>query len=411
LNSQTKPPPNTVVGSKPDLSLFYWHPGRTNHYRFTNVWMTIAGSATMPGSHDGTNNEALFNQPVGLSMDKAGELFVTDAFNHTIRRMSPVGATWLVTTIAGTPGRSGSADGTNGRAQFNQPTGIAVDDLGDLFVADTLNDTIRRITQIGTNWVVTTIAGLAGVNGFRDGTNRIARFNRPLGIAANRQGVLYVADSFNHTIREMKVVGTNWVVKTIAGSPRSPGKADGTSAAARFNEPAGITLDEAGNLYVTDELNGTIRKLRLAGQNWMVSTIAGFPGMRGSDDGVPPWARFATPCAISIDAETNLYVADSSNYNIRKMTPFGTNWIVGTLGGWAGASGTNDGSGTYARFYCPCGIAVNTKGTAYYVADSLNNTIREGGHSFYQTNIILGRWEQPIVKKAGKGFLVPSRRR
>jgi sugar lactone lactonase YvrE len=406
LHSQNKPPPNMAVGSKPDTSLFYWHPPKTNHFRMTNVWITVAGAAMKPGSDDGANNEARFNQPVGLAMDQAGDLYVTDAFNHTIRQMCTNGSKSIITTLAGTPGLSGSADGTNGAARFNQPTGIAVDGDGNLFVADTLNNTIRKISPVGTNWVVTTIAGLAGTNGFRDGTNRIARFNRPVGIAADHEGTLYIADTFNHTIREARRVGTNWVVKTIAGSPLNPGRADGARAAARFNQPTGITVDSAGNLYVADKLNGTIRNLRREGTNWMVSTIAGVAGLHGGDDGIFPWARFGAPCAISSDAHNNLYVTDSSNYNIRKMSPLATNWVVSTLGGWAGASGTNDGSGPYARFYCPCGIAVNTSGTIYYVADSLNDTIREGGRSFYQTNIFLGDWEKPTIIKSGKGFFV-----
>jgi len=398
-----------AVGSKPDFSLYYWHRGKTNHYRFTNVWSTIAGSATKSGSVDGTNSEARFNQPVGLVMDKAGDLFVTDALNHTIRRMSASAddGGWTINTLAGTPGRSGSSDGTNGTARFNEPTGIAVDGVGNLFVADTLNDTIRKVSPMGTNWVVTTVAGLAGTNGFGDGTNQIARFNRPLGIAVDPEGIVYVADSFNHIIREVRPVGTNWVVKTIAGSPLSPGKADGVRVAARFDEPSGITLDGVGNLYVADQLNCTIRKLRLAGTNWVVSTIAGVAGLRGWSDGVFPWSTFGTPCAISMDAQTNLYVTDSGNYNIRKMTPVGTNWLVSTLGGLAGARGTNDGPGTYARFNCPCGIAVNEKGNLYYVADSLNDTIRAGGGSFIQTNIILGRWVQPgqPVSIGSHGFI------
>ncbi len=409
LYSQIKPLPNTVktkiMTSPPH---YYWHPLQTNLYEFTNVWTTIAGSALSPGSHDGTDNQARFNQPVGLAMDQTGNLYVADAFNHTIRQMSTNGSTWLITTIAGTPGLSGSSDGTNGAARFNQPTAIAVDGVGNLFVTDTLNNTIRKISLIGTNWVVSTIAGLAGTNGFRDGTNRTARFNRPLGIAVNREGIVYVADSFNQTIREVRPLGTNWVVKTIAGSPLASGQADGVRAAARFNKPTGITTDDAGNLYTADELNGTIRKLRLAGTNWVVSTIAGVAGMPGRDDGAAPWAKFVNPCAISIDAGNNLYVTDSSNYNIRKITPSGTNWLVSTLGGWAGARGTNDGVGTEARFYCPCGIAVNTEGSHYYVADSLNNTIRMGGNTRTTTNMISGYWEERHTLSIGEGFFIKS---
>lgn len=283
----------------------------TNLFQFTNVWTTIAGAAAVTGSQDGTNTEARFHQPFGMALDRAGNLFVTDALNHTIRRMSPSGSQWITVTIAGTPGLSGSSDGTNGTARFNQPTGIAADTLGNLFVADTLNNTVRSISFIGTNAIVTTIAGFARTNGIRDGTNSIARFNRPLGIAVDHHGILYVTDSFNHTVREIRHLGTNWIVKTIAGSPLNPGKADGIRWAARFNQPAGITCDPAGNLYVADQVNATIRELRLDDTNWVVKTIAGYPGMRGWNDGLFPSSRFGTPLAISIDTETNLYVTDS----------------------------------------------------------------------------------------------------
>jgi len=396
-----------VVGSKFEPA-YRWIPGQTNRYQFTNVWTTIAGSATEPGNDDGTNTDARFNQPFGLAMDPAGNLFVADTLNHTIRRMSPVESQWITTTVAGTPGLSGSADGTNNTARFNQPTGIAADALGNLFVSDSLNNTIRKIRIIGTRAIVTTIAGLPGIKGFRDGTNHVAAFNRPMGIAVDHHGIIYVADSLNHTIREIRPRGSNWVVKTIAGSPLSPGKADGMWLGARFNQPAGITLDPAGNLYVADQLNSTIRKMHLSGTNWIVSTIAGFPGMRGWNDGLFPSSRFSTPSAISADTQTNLYVTDSSNNNIRKMTPIGTNWLVSTLAGWSGSRGTNSGLATDTQFSYPSAIAVNTDGSLYYVADSLNDTIRAGGRTVNMTNILLGTWQQMPVVKSGKGFLIRS---
>src|SRR5438128_2351048 len=160
-----------AAGSKPDRSIMYWHPPITNYLQITNYWTTVAGAAMTPGSDDGTNNQARFNQPVGLAMDKDGDLFVTDAFNHTIRQMFTNGPSWTIRTIAGTPGLSGSYDGTNGAARFNQPTSIALDGAGNLFVADTLNHTIRMMRWDGKNWVVTTIACFAGTKGFRDSTN------------------------------------------------------------------------------------------------------------------------------------------------------------------------------------------------------------------------------------------------
>ena len=400
VNAQVKAPPKpnpgaaVPNGNMTSTTFYSWVPARTNHTHYSNVWTTIAGTAGVSGSKDGTNHEAQFNQPMGLAMDNAGKLYVADTLNHTIRQMYTNGSTWNISTIAGTPGVSGSSDGTNAAARFNHPTGIAVDGVGNLFVADSLNNTIRKITPNGANWVVTTIAGLPGTNGFRDGTNRIARFNRPMGIAIDPgiQGILYVADTFNHTIREIRPEGTNWIVKTIAGSPLTPGRNDGVRWAAHFNRPTGITRDDAGNLYVADELNCTIRKLRLFGTNWVVNTIAGLAGVPGSDDGAISWDRLGNPCGISIDAGTNLYVSDFSNCNIRKMTPSGTNWIATSLGGRVGTSGTNDGIPNYVRFSGPSGIAVNPKGSTYFVVDSLNNTIRIGGGKSTDTNIFLGHW-------------------
>lgn len=356
------------------------------------MWVTIAGSAARSGSDDGTNDLARFNLPTGIAIDESSNIFIADTANHTIRKASPVSNIWVVTTIAGRPGLSGSADGTNATARFNEPSSIALGQSGSLFIADSRNHTIRKITPDGANWVVTTIAGWPQTNGFRDGTNRVARFNQPLGIAADKAGTLYVADTSNETIRQVKPLGTNWIVKTIAGSPLQWGRTDGILAGARFHQPAGIAIDSAGNVYVTDNFNSTIRQLRPFGSNWITTTIAGFAGYPGSADGPGISARFGNPYGISIDASNNLFVTDSIYNNVRKICPVGTNWIVKTWGGSAGTHGDNDAAGWNARFYSPRGIAVNATGTAYYVADSLNNTIREGGSSLTVTKIFPGTW-------------------
>ena len=206
--------------------------------------------------------------------------------------------------MAGLGGSPGSADGLGGGARFYSPNGIAVDGAGNLYVADTGNDTIRMISPglvAGqTQWRVTTIAGLAGAAGSVDGTNGTARFNLPAGLAVDGAGNLFVADNANRTIRILRPSAaggqTNWVVATIAGLAGSPGGTDGTGAAARFYNPFGIAADGTGNLYATDYESGTVRQLTpgvWAGQtNWTVSTIAGSAGKFGSADGTGSAAQF-----------------------------------------------------------------------------------------------------------------------
>ena len=169
---------------------------------------------------------------------------------------------YTFTTFAGLAGVAGTADGTNSAARFNQPVGVAVDTNGSLYVADNVNQTIRKVTAGG---VVTTLAGLAGNAGSADGTNSVARFNRPCGVALDSAGSLYVADCVNCTIRKVTPVGTNWVVTTLAGRAGYPGSAVGTNSAARFIWAMCVAVDSAGDLFVSDSKNNTIRRGFAAG--------------------------------------------------------------------------------------------------------------------------------------------------
>ncbi len=326
----------------------------------SGVVTTIAGSPGIAGSTNGTGTNALFNQPQGIAVDAATNLYVADYGNHTIRLISRALA---VTTYAGSPGVFGSLDAVGTNARFYQPQGVAVDGGFNVYVTDTANGTIRRINQAG---VVTTLAGFAGNLGGSDGTGTNAQFYQPEGIAVDGATNLYVADFFNHTIRKITAAG---IVTTLAGSPGIYGSADGASNLARFQGPQGVALDGSANLYVADYFNGTIRKITPAG---LVTTFAG-SASAGSADGANAFARFNLPTGAALDSSGNVYVADSVNSTIRKITPGGS---VITFAGYPGNFGSVDGPGTNASLNGPRSVAVDSANNIY-VADTLNDTIRK----------------------------------
>ena len=336
---------------------------------------TIVGQAHQSEVTNGTNSTVRFQLPRCLAFDPAGNLLISDA--SVIRKMTAMGTNWIVNTIAGTALTSGTTDGTNNGALFNTPSGLAIDSSSNIYLADWGNSAIRKITPIGTNWVVTTLAGLAGISGSADGTNSDARFKRPFGIVLDNSGNLIVADSENDTIRKISPQGTNWVVTTLAGSASNSGSTDGTNAAAQFNLPRDIVMDDAGNFYVTDFENYTVRKLTPSGTNWIVTTIAGQAGQNAVVDGPNATARFSGPDGITRDNLGNLYVTDRPDNIVRKLTPVGTNWVVTTIGGFAGISGSADGTGTNALFDYPDNIKADSSGRLY-IADRDNDIIRRG---------------------------------
>ena len=353
----------------------------------TYAWVNFVGQPGVRGSTDGTGSTAQFVGPNSVAVDSAGTAYVADTYNNTIRKVSAAGE---VTTLAGNPGwfTYGSADGTGSTARFYQPAGVAVDNVGNVYVADTENHTIRKVSPVGTNWVVTTLAGSPGNPGFTNGTGSAARFFSPNGVAVDSVGNVYVADYFNHTIRKVSAAG---VVTTLAGNTSitnsygdiSGGYADGTGSAARFDRPAGVAVDSAGTVYVADSYNNTIRKVSAAG---MVTTLAGNTTITNSyfgsilpgyADGTASVARFNVPTGVAVDSAGTVYVVDSWNNVIRKVSPVGTNWIVTTIGGAAGITGYLDGIGSSARFTSPTGIAVDNAGVLY-VTDGGNNRISKG---------------------------------
>ncbi len=326
------------------------------------VVTTVAGVGGTAGSLDGTGTAARLNGPKGFSFDGAGTLYTAEAGNHMIRRIT---SAVVVTTLAGIAGKSGSVNtgAGAGAARFNRPQGIATDAEGNVYVADGLNNTIRKLTASNT---VSTLAGLAGVAGWVDGAGSIARFSSPGGLVADTAGNLFLAGGGDKAIRRITPTG---VVTTFAGSLGNAGTADGTGTAARFSNPTGIAIDGSGNLFVADCGGPTIRKITPAG---VVTTLAGLANTSGSVDGTGSAARFNCPRGIEIDASGVLYVTDSNNHTIRKVTGAG---VVTTLAGTAGSAGSVDGTGSVARFNYPAGMALDATGNIV-VADESNHTIR-----------------------------------
>jgi sugar lactone lactonase YvrE len=319
---------------------------------------------TRAGAVEGTGAAARFNGPFGVATDGAGNVYVSDRDNNTIRKITPAG---LVTTLAGTASVTGSTDGAGAAASFDYPSGIATDGAGNVYVADYGNRTIRKITPAG---VVTTLAGRAGARGSNDGVGAAARFDGPLAVATDGAGNLYVADLFS-TVRKITPDG---MVTTFAGRRDVTGTIDGAGAAARFGFLRGIATDSAGNVYVTDHDNQTIRKITPAG---VVTTLAGSAGVEGNANGPGAEARFSFPLGIAVDSAGNIYVAENFGlpdnpglagklaHTIRKITPAG---IVSTVVGVAGRQGFVPGA-LPGGLEAPAGVAVG--GTSLYI--TLNN--------------------------------------
>jgi sugar lactone lactonase YvrE len=310
------------------------------------------------GYADGTGTAALFNQPEGVAVDFLGNVYVADTQNHLIRKVTSSG---VVSTLAGSAGVTGATDGMGSAAKFHSPRGIAVDAAGSLYVADSSNHLIRKITSKG---VVTTLAG-SGSRGFANGIGTAVSFSDPAGVAVDSQGNVYVADEFNNMIRKITPSGR---VTTLAGSG-SQGHENGKGTAASFCYPVGISVDSSGNVYVADEVNDLVREIDPGGQ---VTTLAGVPGKGGTADGKGSKALFCYPNGIAADASGNLFVADCATHLIREIFIHGQ---VTTLAG-SGDPGFADGKGSSALFNHPSGLALDASGNVY-VADQNNHMIRK----------------------------------
>ncbi|MEN7551922.1 IPT/TIG domain-containing protein [Rapidithrix thailandica] len=313
---------------------------------------TLAGNSDY-GLIDGKGIDAYFRNPEGVAMDPDGNLIVVDRTNNSIRKVSQEGE---VITLTGN-GTKGFVNGTLDQARFNYPWKPAVDQEGNIFVADRDNHVIRKISKDGT---VSTYAG-NGSSGYKDGSASGAQFYQPIDVAVDQHGVVYVADNINHRIRKITPEG---VVSTIAGG--EAGYKDGEASVALLQNPSGIAVDKAGNLYVADRKNHRIRKITPEGT---VSTVAG-NGDQGAEDGPAAAATFNQPYGLDVSADGGMIiVADLNNHKIRMI--FGGN--VSTVAG--STSGFLDGVGFTARFTSPTDVAIS--GDWVYVADLGNHRIRK----------------------------------
>ncbi|WP_137920910.1 NHL repeat-containing protein [Hydrogenophaga sp. 2FB] len=267
---------------------------------------TLAGGGPAGASVNGVGPAASFFGLRGLALDAAGNAYAADFSGHFIRQITP---TAVVSFFAGT-GASGSHNADRATSTFDGPMGVATGATGDLYVVDQTQATVRQITPGG---AVSTLAG-SGLHAFADDTGTSASFSAPSGIAVDPAGNVYVGDTYNHRIRKITPTG---VVTTLAGSGAN-NTADGIGTQAAFAEPFGLTVDKDGNVYVVERHGHVLRRITPQG---VVSTLAGAPGMAGATDGLGSNARFDSPMGVAIAADGTLFITDTFNHKIRKVTP------------------------------------------------------------------------------------------
>jgi sugar lactone lactonase YvrE len=306
---------------------------------------------------------AQFSGPYGLTLDSSDNVYVADMRNNRIRKISPSG---IVTTVAGS-GVRGTQDGTGNSATFAMPAGIAVATDGTLYVSDYGSSRIRKIAPNGT---VTTLAG--GNPGIpKDGAGTTAVFNQPTGLAIGPDGTIYVADTLNSAVRKITPSG---YVTTLAGG-KAQGYLDGAGANAKLGFPAGITVDARNNVYITEIFNNRIRMITPGGVVTTIAGDGyggGKPGSGHLVDGNGQSAGFDSALGITVGKDGIFYVADTYNECIRRMTSGGD---VSVFAGGT-TPGANDGTGKGAAFSKPSGVALDSKGNVF-VADQFNNGIRK----------------------------------
>jgi PKD repeat protein len=323
---------------------------------------TLAGTGTAGFAGDGGQaTSAQLNLPTGVAVDGQGNLYIADYVNHRIRKVS----SGIITTVAGTGTAGYSGDGGQATsAQLDYPFGVAVDAQGNLYIADQVNQRIRKVS----GGIITTVAGTgtAGYSG-DGGQATSAQLNNPIGVAVDGQGNLYIADYMNHRIRKV----SSGIITTVAGTGTAGYSGDGGQAtSAQLDGPVGVGVDAQGSVYIADQGNQRIRKL----SGGIITTVAG-TGTAGflGDGGQATSAQLNSPFGVAVDGQGNLYIADASNHRVRKVSGGIITTVAGT--GTSGYSG-DGGQATSAQISEPVGVAVDGQGNLY-IADYDNQRIRK----------------------------------
>jgi sugar lactone lactonase YvrE len=313
---------------------------------------TFAGDGSPGVGVDAEALRARFGEPFGVAVDREGNVYLSDAGeSNRVRKISPEG---LVSTLAG--GREGFADGAGGAAAFHTPSAVALDGEGNLYVADTGNHRVRKVSKEGQ---VTTVAG-AGTPGYSDGPAASAQFNAPVGVAVDKEGNVYVADTYNDRVR---LVTKDGQVRTVAGAG-GPGHADGDALTALFDTPCAVAVNDAGEIYVADTGNHRLRKVSKEGQVTTLPLV-----MQGEPDAPP--GEISRPAGLALTHDGFLYVAELDRGRVLQVAPDLSARVIAGRGG----PGFADGEGREARFNQPAGLAVTREGSLL-VADAANYLVR-----------------------------------
>jgi len=346
--------------------------GAFSLYTYAPAISTVAGNGTGDfGGDSGAATSAKLKRPMGVAVDSTGNFYIADTENNRIRKVNA--SDGKISTVAGTGSSSfGGDSGAATSAQVNGPMGVAFDSAGNLYIADTDNHRIRKINA--SDGKISTVAGSSS-GGFSgdNGAATSAKLNRPAAVTVDSAGNLYIADTENHRIR--KVNASDGKISTVAGTGSGDfGGDNGAATSAKLNYPSGVSFDSAGNIYIADKENHRIRKLNVS--DGKISTVAGTSSSGFSGDtGAATSAKLFKPAGILVDGSGNLYIGDTENHRVRKVYA-STGKIYTVAGNGTSDFGGDNGAATSAKLKKPVGVSLDAFGNLY-IADSENNRVRK----------------------------------